>query len=313
MTRLTAVIGDITRQDGVDAIVNAANSAMRGGGGVDGAIHRAGGPAILRECIERCPSGLATGDAGWTTAGELPNRYVIHTVGPNHAAGQTDRALLESCYRRSLEVADELGVHSVAFPLISAGIYAWPKGDAIAAAVETISRADTRVDDVRIVVTDQATLEQVQHELLLGTLRRILEGVAVVHDRGYHRVRILPGMSPSGAHWRIAIGVGEIISDGEGSIGYSSANGSAFYGSAHVTATTPAGDVADIILSALPTAIPTGDDPGYVGWYAGLMRAVRETGGLPVAYAEYFDASQGWGVGPTLRYPQPPALPEAGA
>ncbi len=169
MTLLTAVLGDITRQDGVDAIVNAANSAMRGGGGVDGAIHRAGGPEILRACIERFPGGLATGDAGWTTAGELPNRFVIHTVGPDHAAGQTDRALLESCYRRSLEVADELSVRSIAFPLISAGIYAWPKADAIAAAIETISATDTRVEEVRIVVTDQATLDEVQHQLSRAT------------------------------------------------------------------------------------------------------------------------------------------------
>lgn len=308
--RLSAAIGDITRQDGVDAIVNAANSAMRGGGGVDGAIHRAGGPAILRECIERFPSGLATGDAGWTSAGDLPNRFVIHTVGPNHAAGQTDRALLESCYRRSLEVADELGVRSVAFPLISAGIYAWPKADAIAAAVETIASADTRVEDVRIVVTDEATLQQVQHELLLGTLRRILEGVAVVHERGYHRVRILPGMSPSGAAWRVEMAIGDIRPDAPAGVGYSSADGSAFMG-AEVTPTTPAADVAEIILAALPLAVPSADDPAYVSWYAGLLAAVRETGDLPIAYAEYFDVSEGWRVGRTLRYPQPPALPGA--
>src|SRR5690606_24248599 len=108
-----------------------------------GAIHRAGGPAILRECIERYPHGLATGDAGWTTAGEMPARWVIHTVGPNHAAGERDRDLLVSCYRRSLEVADELGARSVAFPLISAGVYAWPLADAITVAVETVAHART--------------------------------------------------------------------------------------------------------------------------------------------------------------------------
>lgn len=160
MVRLIAVHGDITVQQ-VDAIVNAANSAMRGGGGVDGAIHRAGGPAVLDDCIARFPDGLATGEAGWTTAGDLPSRWVIHTVGPNHAAGQRDRSLLVSCYRRSLEVADELGARSVAFPLISAGIYGWPKDDAIAAAVETISGAESAVEEARIVAFDAAAYERV--------------------------------------------------------------------------------------------------------------------------------------------------------
>ncbi|APH01233.1 O-acetyl-ADP-ribose deacetylase [Janibacter sp. FSL W8-0316] len=164
MPTLTAVQGDITTQQ-VDAIVNAANTAMRGGGGVDGAIHRAGGPAILEDCISRFPDGLATGDAGWTTAGNLPSRWVIHTVGPNHAAGQRDRSLLTSCYRRSLEVADELGARSVAFPLISAGVYGWPKDDAIAAAVETIRAARTTVEEVRVVAFDEAAFDQVAARL----------------------------------------------------------------------------------------------------------------------------------------------------
>ena len=105
MTHVTAVLGDITTQD-VDAIVNAANNRMRGGGGVDGAIHRAGGRAILEDCVARFPDGLATGDVGWTTAGLLPARWVIHTVGPRYPG---DRALLVSCYQRCLAAADELG------------------------------------------------------------------------------------------------------------------------------------------------------------------------------------------------------------
>ncbi|MDQ3628487.1 MAG: O-acetyl-ADP-ribose deacetylase [Actinomycetota bacterium] len=135
--RLDVVRADITTLD-VDAVVNAANRAMRGGGGVDGAIHAAGGPQILRDCVERFPAGLATGDAGWTTAGDLPAQYVIHVVGPDQRAGQTDPALLESCYRRALEVADELGVSSIAFPLVSAGIYGWPLDDAAKIAVGTV-------------------------------------------------------------------------------------------------------------------------------------------------------------------------------
>lgn len=161
---VVAVQGDIT-DERVDAIVNAANNAMRGGGGVDGAIHRAGGPAVLEDCIARFPQGLPTGEAGWTTAGDLPARWVIHVVGPNRNAGQTDRSLLLSCYRRALEVADELGAETIAFPLVSAGVYGWPKDDAIAAALEVLRSADTAVTEARIVAYDPPTYEMVRAAL----------------------------------------------------------------------------------------------------------------------------------------------------
>jgi O-acetyl-ADP-ribose deacetylase len=161
MTTLTAVQGDITTQD-VDAVVNAASAAMRGGGGVDGAIHLAGGAAVLEDCIARFPHGLATGDAGWTTAGTLPARWVIHTVGPNYAAGQRDRSLLVSCYRRCLEVADELGARTIAFPLISAGIYGWPREDAIAVAVDTIRATASSVTEARLVAFGATAYEEIR-------------------------------------------------------------------------------------------------------------------------------------------------------
>jgi O-acetyl-ADP-ribose deacetylase (regulator of RNase III) len=165
---LTVVRGDITEQD-VDAVVNAANRAMRGGGGVDGAIHRAGGPAVLEDCRRRFPDGLATGDAGWTTAGEMPARWVIHVVGPNHRAGETDRSLLVSCYTRALAVADELGARTVAFPLVSAGIYGWPKEDAIAAAVDTVRATPTQVEEARMVAFDPATYDGLVAAVSRGT------------------------------------------------------------------------------------------------------------------------------------------------
>ena len=164
---VVAVRGDITTQQ-VDAVVNAANRRMRGGGGVDGAIHRAGGPEVLADCVRRFPHGLATGDAGWTTAGRMPARWVIHTVGPNHGRGETDRDLLTSCYRRCLEVADELGAETVAFPLISAGVYAWPLEDAIDAAVTTLQRTPTEVRELRIVTFSDAT-----HRAVLARLEQV--------------------------------------------------------------------------------------------------------------------------------------------
>lgn len=165
MPRIEVVQGDITQQR-VDAIVNAANRAMRGGGGVDGAIHRAGGPTVLADCIARFPDGLATGDAGATVAGSLPAHWVIHTVGPNYCAGQTDRELLVSCYRRALEVADELGAMSVAFPLISAGIYGWPLEDALQTAVSTVARAATSVQVVRFVSPDTEITKRIHRAAL---------------------------------------------------------------------------------------------------------------------------------------------------
>ncbi|MBA2560577.1 MAG: O-acetyl-ADP-ribose deacetylase [Propionibacteriales bacterium] len=155
---ITVVRGDITKQS-VDAVVNAANNAMRGGGGVDGAIHRAGGPAVLADCIERFPHGLPTGQAGWTVAGNLPARWIIHVVGPNHSRGQTDRSLLTSCYANALAVADELGATSVAFPLVSAGIYGWPLADAAAAAVETLRRTATKVSQARLMAYGDAAYD----------------------------------------------------------------------------------------------------------------------------------------------------------
>lgn len=165
MVTVTAVLGDITTQH-VDAIVNAANAGMRGGGGVDGAIHRAGGRAILDDCIARYPDGLRTGDAGWTTAGALPAKWVIHTVGPNYAAGERDRELLESCYRRSLGVADEVGARCIAFPLISAGIYSWPLNNAIEVALDAIARTHTRVTDVRLVSLREETHPKVDAQAI---------------------------------------------------------------------------------------------------------------------------------------------------
>jgi O-acetyl-ADP-ribose deacetylase (regulator of RNase III) len=160
--QVSLVSGDITVRE-VDAIVNAANSSLLGGGGVDGAIHRAGGPQILAECREirarDYPNGLPVGEAVATTGGLLPARWVIHTVGPVHDPGKDQRELLRSCYTASLAVADRLGAASVAFPLISAGIYGWPIQDAIVQAVSVMCDADTGVERAELVLFAAATLD----------------------------------------------------------------------------------------------------------------------------------------------------------
>ncbi len=153
--KVELVHGDITGQR-VDAIVNAANSSLLGGGGVDGAIHRKGGPAILAECralrASDYQSGLPTGQAVATTAGNLPARWVIHTAGPVYSRSEDRSALLRDCYANALRVADELGVASVAFPLISSGIYGWPVEDAVRQALTVLRGADTRVGLARLVL-----------------------------------------------------------------------------------------------------------------------------------------------------------------
>lgn len=154
MSTLSVVEGDITTVE-VDAIVNAANSGLLGGGGVDGAIHRVGGPEILAACRElratTLPDGLPAGKAVATTAGRLPARWVIHTVGPVYSRRQDRSATLRSAYTSSLAVADELGAATVAFPLISAGVYGWPLEDAVRQAVTAVRSATTGVAEVTLV------------------------------------------------------------------------------------------------------------------------------------------------------------------
>jgi O-acetyl-ADP-ribose deacetylase len=156
--RVRVVVGDITKQD-VEAIVNAANSSLLGGGGVDGAIHRAGGPEILEECREirrtRFPQGLPTGEAVITTGGKLPALYVIHTVGPIYREhGGQEAELLANCYHNSLTLAVEKNLTSVAFPAISTGVYGYPQAEAAEIASKTIENflsTDRQLKEVRLV------------------------------------------------------------------------------------------------------------------------------------------------------------------
>jgi len=165
---ITVQLGDITEQ-AVDAVVNAANSSLLGGGGVDGAIHRRGGPAILNECRRLRAShygkGLATGQAVATAAGNLPARWVIHTVGPVYSLTDDRSKLLASCYREALRVADELGAATIAFPAISTGIYRWPLASAASIAVATVATATTKVIKARFVLYTPEALAAFEHAL----------------------------------------------------------------------------------------------------------------------------------------------------
>jgi O-acetyl-ADP-ribose deacetylase (regulator of RNase III) len=175
--RLEAVLGDITEQH-VDAIVNAANSSLLGGSGVDGAIHDAAGPALLAECRElrrtTLRDGLPVGQAVATGSGALPCRWVVHTVGPNRHAGETDPALLASCFESSLAEAVRVGARSVAFPAVSAGIYGWDRHDVARIATTAITGSTHRgqLDLVRFVLFDDALLTAFTDALAAVDLER---------------------------------------------------------------------------------------------------------------------------------------------
>jgi O-acetyl-ADP-ribose deacetylase len=160
--RLELVLGDITRAE-VDAIANAANEALRGGGGVDGAIHRAAGPALLAELRARYPKGTPTGTAVATSAHDLPSRWILHAVGPVWRGGRHgEEELLASAYRSCLSLADELGARSVAFPAISMGIYGYPGPDGARVATSTVAShldGDTVIEVAQFVLFSEDTYE----------------------------------------------------------------------------------------------------------------------------------------------------------
>ena len=168
MQEIVLLEGDLTTQ-AVDAIVNAANSTLLGGGGVDGAIHRAGGPSILAECEElrrtAFPLGLPTGRAVATGGGDLPARWVIHTVGPVYRTSGDPAGELASCHTEALQVADELGARTVAFPAISTGAFGYPLEDAAAVAVRAVRDAGTRVEEVRFVLFERQAFEAFEQAL----------------------------------------------------------------------------------------------------------------------------------------------------
>ncbi|MDQ3148116.1 MAG: O-acetyl-ADP-ribose deacetylase [Actinomycetota bacterium] len=173
MPTITVVAGDLTTQE-VDAVVNAANSSLLGGGGVDGAIHRRGGTAIVEECrrlrSDRYPDGLPPGQAVATAAGHLPCRWVIHTVGPVYATAEDPAGRLASCHTESLRVADEVGARTVAFPAISCGIYGYPLDEAAPIALGAVAEATTSVQEIRFVLFDEEALAA--FERAAGELRR---------------------------------------------------------------------------------------------------------------------------------------------
>jgi O-acetyl-ADP-ribose deacetylase len=188
MPRIELVLGDITRQE-VDVVVNAANSSLLGGGGVDGAIHEAAGPALQAACRAlrsgEYPHGLPAGQAVATTAGDLPAQWVVHTVGPLFEPGEDRSDVLASCYRESLRLADELGAETIAFPAVSTGVYRWPVQDAAGTAVAAVLSASTQVRVVRFVLFTEPVYE---------AFEAVLDGSAIDLTTGTDLTVSAPGL-----------------------------------------------------------------------------------------------------------------------
>lgn len=316
MATITPVHADITTSH-VDAIVSPAAASLHPGGGVDIAIHRAAGPALLQESLRRYPHGIATGDAGWTTAGALVAHWVIHAVDPNHRA-EPDRTVLESCYRHALQQADELGVRTVAFPLIGVGRHGWPLDEAVAAAVDALATAETDVKEVQVVTPDLAAFIALEHGLALAVPLHILQGIQVLHRRGYHRLRLLAYLSPTGKFWRLEITSVDNLRAGEyfevldhrRAIYYTTGSEQRF-AEAKVTAATGPDAIAALILAALPGLVRRADDPGYVAWLADLVGLARRHWALPIAFDDSPREFPGWeiGWGSGIFHPEPPPPP----
>lgn len=317
MAYLQAVQGDITTQ-AVDAIVNPANTRMRGGGGVDGAIHRAAGGRLLDECISRFPDGLKTGEAGWTHGFNLPAQFVIHTPGPVYRGKKTDRSLLESSYRNCLAVADELGVDSIAFPLISTGTYGYPIDEAIDVALEILATTPTGVSHIRFVTLDAKIQKELKARFSYFTWLRLLQGVGTLHQRGYEGVRIRPGMSPSGMFWRVQIassedfepvhwkGATDFVPKGDANqVKYTTAKGTEV-GTGYVTSATSPDEAADIVLQQVPTLAKKYSDPEYVVWFQALLAVVEGLKSAPILYSDYYYEGGPLWIGGKVHFPSQP-------
>lgn len=325
MPTITSVHGDITAAT-VDAVVNPAPPSLRIRGGVDLAIHRAAGPAVVQDCLRRFPDGLAVGEAGWTTAGNLPARWVIHTVVPVHDAEggepqsgiDQDRDNLAACYRSCLAVAGELGARSIAFPVLGTGRDDWPLAEAVAVAVETVLTTPTDVADIRFVTADLAAHLALEQGLSLAVPVRVLHAVRLLHRRGHHRIRVLPYMSPAGRFWRLEITSvdnlrrGEYfdVLDHERAL-YFTTGSQKSLGPAELDASTPVDTVARVILEALGSPAPGADDPDYVRWFDHLLQLVTSRQSLPVAFDDSSREFPGWevGWGSEVFHPEPPAPP----
>ncbi|MCS4275830.1 O-acetyl-ADP-ribose deacetylase (regulator of RNase III) [Mycetocola sp. BIGb0189] len=312
MIKIRAQLGDITAVH-ADAIVNPTSPAMVGAGGVDAAIHRAGGPSFRANVRERFPEGMGSENAVWSIAGKLPARWVIHVTVPPFATAQKDRAYLVAGYRRIFAVADSLGVRTLSLPVIGAGASGWPLTWAVIDAIDTILALDTGVQEAILVSPDSHTIDGINGVLARRTGLSILDAVRVVHARGYHRVRVSCGMNASGSNWRVTIwddssGSGYIPANPDGYVlRYTDGMGPNFLD----TQVPPLADpdaLADRIIAALPHVRPLRDDAEYAAWFAGLQNLCRREISVPIGYADYFDDTLGWeiGWGSGVRYPLPP-------
>lgn len=327
MVNVKVEVGNVALQE-VDAVVNPANKRMRGDFGaqsVESAIYAASGPQLAAHVRKAFPDGLSVGETGTTPGFDLPAGHIVHVVVPRHQQHQEGSEALVAAYEKSLQAASDVGAQSLALPILGAGFNGWPLEVSVKAALEALRSLPPQLSEVTLVAGDESRAEAVEMGLSEAVPLRLLQGVGVLHRKGYGQVGIFPSISPNGVSWRLPIKAVPRCEDfgwetgGGRVVRYGTAGGTKVdiwedhtrIGRLRLTSLSTPEDAANLILAGLGPLKPTAC-PGYEIWYAALLSVCEGLGALPISYADFYDRD-GWEIigypddyGGQIVFPRPP-------